>query len=125
MCDTLFSFFAFPRKRGFRSCVRHSRLKRAVSRNLSKFKQCIGPRKGIWNPGFWNPEFSSDKESGIPQTIRIQNPSSTDKDWNPLPGIRNPQRGVQNPRLSWISLHHGQSVVIDLRVRNGWYLSVL
>ena len=61
--------------------------------------------KGIWNPGFWNPEYSSDKESGIPRTIGIQNPSSTDKDWNPVPGIRNPRLGVQNPRLSWISLH--------------------
>ena len=28
------------------------------------------------------------KESGIPQTIGVQNPSSTDKDWNPVPGIR-------------------------------------
>ena len=31
------------------------------------------------------------KESGIPQTIEIQNPSSTDKNWNPVSGIRNPQ----------------------------------
>ena len=44
-------------------------------------------------------------ESGIPLTIRIQNLSSTEKYWNPVPGIRNPQRGIQNPRLSWISLH--------------------
>ena len=61
--------------------------------------------KGIWNPGFWNPEYSSDKESGIPLMIGIQNPSSNDKDWNPVPGIRNPRLGVQNPRLSCISLH--------------------
>ena len=77
--------------------------------------------KGIWNPGFWNPEYSSDKESGIPRTIEIQNPSSTDKDWNPVPGIRNPRLGVQNPRFPYM----GRSVVIDLRVRNGWYSSVL
>ena len=44
-------------------------------------------------------------ESGIPLTIGIQNPSSTDKDWNPVPGIWNPQRGIQNPSLSWIPLH--------------------
>ena len=43
-------------------------------------------------------------ESGIPLTIGIQNPSSTDKYWNLVPGIQNPQRGVQNPRLSWIPL---------------------
>ena len=35
----------------------------------------------------------------------IQNPSSTDKYWNPLNVIQNPQRGVQSPRLSWIPLH--------------------
>ena len=45
------------------------------------------------------------KESGIPLTIGVQNPSSTDKDWNPVPGIRNPRRGVENPTLSWIPLH--------------------
>ena len=31
--------------------------------------------------------------------------SSTDKDWNAVPGIRNPRRGIQNPRLSWIPLY--------------------
>ena len=31
-----------------------------------------------------------------PLTIRIQNPSSTDKEWNLLPGIRNPRCGIQN-----------------------------
>ena len=41
------------------------------------------------------------KESGIPLTIRIQNPTSTDKNWNPVPGIQNPRRAIQNPRLSW------------------------
>ena len=45
------------------------------------------------------------KESGIPLTIVIQNPSSTEKYWNPVPGIQNPQRGIQNPRLSEIPLH--------------------
>ena len=37
------------------------------------------------------------KESRIQLTIGIQNPSSTDKDWNPVSGI-------QNLRLSWIDL---------------------
>ena len=32
--------------------------------------------------------------------IAIRNPNSTDKDWNPVPGIRNPRRAIQNPRLS-------------------------
>ena len=32
-----------------------------------------------------------------------------DKDWDPVPGIRNPRRGIQNQRLSWICIHptHG------------------
>ena len=38
------------------------------------------------------------------------NPSSRDKDWNPVPGIRNPQRGIQNPRLCWIIPLHGVKV---------------
>ena len=32
------------------------------------------------------------KESGIPPTMGVQNPSSADKYWNPVPGIRTPQR---------------------------------
>jgi len=68
---------------------------------------------GFWNPVnffLWNLEswvLESGiqlKESGIPLTIGIQNPSSTDSNWNPAPGIRNPQRRIQNPGLSWIPL---------------------
>ena len=47
------------------------------------------------------------KESEIPLTIGIQNPSSTDKYWNPLPGnpeYIKPRRVIQNPILSWIPL---------------------
>ena len=52
-------------------------------------------------------------ESGI-RGFRIRNPTN---DWNPkskfhgerirnpIPRIRNPRRGIQNSRLSWISLH--------------------
>ena len=39
------------------------------------------------------------KESRIPLETGIQNPSSTDKDWDPLPGIPNPRHTMQNPRL--------------------------
>ena len=45
------------------------------------------------------------KESGIPLKIGIQNPSSTDKDWNPVPGIWNSRPRNQNPRLSSVPLH--------------------
>ena len=40
----------------------------------------------IWNLGRWNLEYTA---QGIqnPLTIEIQDPSSTDKYWNPVPGI--------------------------------------
>ena len=54
---------------------------------------------GIWNPGLWNPEYSSrSPESHQRLESRIQVPLTKT-------GIRNPQRGIQNPRLSWISLY--------------------
>ena len=60
------------------------------------------------------------KESGIPLTIGIQNPSSTDKYWNPVSGIRNPRCGVHNPRLSWIPFYEsGHSVNITLVNQHG------
>ena len=68
--------------------------------------------RGIWTPGFWNPESHYQLESGI------QKPSSTDKYWNPVIVIRNPQRGVQNPRLSWIPSH-------GAAVREWWQTAVL
>jgi len=43
------------------------------------------------------------KESGIPLTIKIQNPSSTDKETGFR--IENSRRGIQNPKLSWLPFH--------------------
>ena len=63
-------------------------------------------------------------ESGIsstnPESHLIQNPSSTDKHWNAVPGIRNPQRGIHNPRLCWIPLHEatGRDPTVVQRVGN-------
>ena len=57
-------------------------------------------KSGYLNPGkfcLWNPESWS-LESGIPETTGMQNPSSSDQDWNPVPGIWNPRRGNQNLR---------------------------
>jgi len=52
---------------------------------------------GLWNLESWALESGIQlKESGIPQTTGIQNPSSTDKDWNQLPGIRNPRSRIQD-----------------------------
>ena len=57
---------------------------------------------GIQKSGLWNPKYSKKKKkththtkkqakknSGIPLKIGIQNPSSTETDWNPVPEIRN------------------------------------
>ena len=53
----------------------------------------------IWNTdqGIWNPNNDRSPEFY----------SFTEKYWNPVPGIRNPQRGIQNPRLCWIIPLHG------------------
>ena len=45
----------------------------------------------LWDPKSWALESGIQlKESGILLKIGIQNLSSTDKDWNQVPGIRNP-----------------------------------
>ena len=59
------------------------------------------------NPESWALESRIQlKESGIPLKIGIHNPSPTDKDWNPVPGIR-------NARLSWIPLQVQMLMPID------------
>ena len=64
---------------------------------------------GIRNPAnfcFRNRNLALElKEPGISLTIGIQNPSSTNRDWNQVPEIRNPWRGIQTPRLFWLPLH--------------------
>ena len=52
----------------------------------------------LWNPESWTLE--SGIQLGILLRIGIQNPSSTDKDWNQVTGI-------QNSRLSWLALTWG------------------
>ena len=49
---------------------------------------------GFRNPGFLESRIQL-KESGIPQSIGIQSPSSTDRDWNPV--TWNPEFTVWNP----------------------------
>ena len=60
------------------------------------------------------------KESGIPLTIGIRYPSSTDKVRNPVPKIRNSRRRIQNPRLSWIPLHGSIPCNSKLMCKNSW-----
>ena len=62
------------------------------------------------NPGnfcLWNPEYSSrNPESHQRLEFRIQVLLTNT-------GIRNPQRGIQNPRQSWIALHKAKTPLID------------
>ena len=74
-------------------------------------------RRPVRNPESWVLESRIQlKESGIPLTIGIQSPTSTDKDWNPVHGIRNPLRGVQNPRLSWIPSTWGDLSILTFHL---------
>ena len=68
------------------------------------------PKKfGLWNLESWASEYDIQlMESGIPVTIVIQVPSSTDKEWNTVRGIRNPRSGIQNPSLSADTLTWGE-----------------
>ena len=50
-----------------------------------------------------------------PLTIKIQNPSFTNKDLNTVPGIRNPLHGIQTPKLSWMGPLHGVACVAGAR----------
>ena len=71
---------------------------------------------GICNPG---PYFGIQlKKCRIPRTIGIHNPSSTVKDWDPVPGIRNPRLGIQNPRLHYMG-RRGAHVLAGLAFANG------
>ena len=56
-------------------------------------------KKSIKTEKNWNPAL-----------FGIRNPLC----WNPksVPGIQNPQRGIQNPRLSWIPLHGASGQVV-------------
>ena len=74
------------------------------------------PWKGIRIPEFENILLVENLESwalesAILLRIEIQNPSFSDKDRNPVPGIQNPLRGLQNPKLSWIPFIHGANCI--------------
>ena len=55
-------------------------------------------------------------DSGIPLTTGIQNPSSIDKNRNPVPGIRYPRHGIQNPGLSWIPSHGATMLIVSSEI---------
>ena len=83
-------------------------------------KGSLAPRKGIlisdqgnfclWNLESWALESGMQlKESGIPLTIAIRNPSSTDK-----------KSRIQSPRLSWVFLHEARILFWLLTPRRIW-----
>ena len=81
----------------------------------------------------WNPESvevllvnSGILGFEIPNAAQgIQNPSFTDKDWNPVPGILNPCQGIQNPRLSWITSHRAILNTVDRKFLSSFSLVTL
>ena len=60
-------------------------------------------QSGFRNFRLWTPESGIilHVQSGI-LSFGIRNTKTGE---NPVPGIRNPSLGIQNPRLSWIPLH--------------------
>ena len=65
---------------------------------------CKGVESGILGIGIRIPEYSS----RTPESINDWNPESKfyrQRIRNPVPGVQNARREIQNPRLSWIPLH--------------------
>ena len=65
----------------------------------------------------WNPE-SLVVESGISLTIGIQNPSSTDKYWNPVSWIRNRESKTVQGSLTWAKISSNKLCGISLHIRS-------
>ena len=71
-----------------------------------------------WNPGVWNPEYSCRNLESHWQ-LESGNRVPLEKIWNPVTGIRNPRRGIQNPWLSWIPLHMRQTDSLRSNFKRG------
>ena len=116
-CSAIGCSSSFELKSFFQCCIllcHHFSDVKCIHANFSFIKYELAPCKGVripesgnsgifclWNAESWVLESGTQlKESGVLLTIGIQNPSSTDKYWNPVPVIQNPQRGIQNPRLA-------------------------
>ena len=65
----------------------------------------------MWSQKSWALESGIQlKESGIPLTTGIWNPSSLTRISS---RVRNPQREIENPRLSYITFHGAKDIVAD------------
>ena len=59
-------------------------------------------------PGYLNPALNNSVQGFLNREYSSRNPESQfdrQRIHNPVSGIRNPWRGIQNPRPSWIALH--------------------
>ena len=55
----------------------------------------------IWNPGLWNPEYRA-RNADYTNDYNPESKVPGHRIWNPVPAVRNPERGIPNPRSSWI-----------------------
>ena len=77
-------------------------------------------KSGFRNMGnfcLWNPE-SLVVESEISLTIGIQNPSSTDKYWNPVSWIRNRESKTVQGSLTWAKISSNKLCGISLHIQS-------
>ena len=67
----------------------------------------IAPRNfgcGIRNPEIEEWKIRNPVHRNPESHLRLESKFHWPRIWNTVPGIRNPRRGIQNPRLSWIPL---------------------
>ena len=55
----------------------------------------------IWNPGLWNPEYRA-RNADYTNDYNPESKVPGHRIWNPVPAVRNPERGIPNPKSSWI-----------------------
>ena len=86
--------------------------KKILNTDSGKF---LPVESGILGFGIWN------VAQGVQNLTKNWNPESQfhrQRKRDPVPGIRNPWRGIQNPRLSWTPLHlHGASTKSNCVIR--------
>ena len=79
------------------------------------FLEIFAPCKEIWIPEYGKFLLV---ESGISLTIGIQNPSSTDKYWNPVSWIRNRESKTVLDSLTWAKISSNKLCGISLHIRS-------
>ena len=74
-----------------------------------RLRRDVSPYVRVWNLKSWVLESGfRNTVQGLRNPINDWNPESKfyrQRNRNPVPGVRNARREIQNPRLSWIPLH--------------------